>query len=117
MFHYLPPKTKRKSRIFTLSEDTSIATSLEDVVLESLQSINTPWEEILEDYPTKGNSSLDFENPNREASNQNFPIHSMANVPPPGGNRPPPPPSGGNQPPPPPPGGNKHPPPLGAPPP
>lgn len=73
-------------RIFTLSKDTSATTSLKDIVLESLQSIDTPWEEILEDSPSKGNSSLDFENPNGEASNQNFTIHNMASVPPPGGN-------------------------------
>jgi len=92
IFHSLPPTTKRKPRIFTLSEDTSTTTSLEDIVLESLQSIDTPWEEIPEDSPSKGNSSLDFENPNGEASNQNFPIHNMANVPPRCGNQPPPPP-------------------------
>lgn len=98
IFHSLPSKTKRKPRIFTLSEDTSVSTSLKDIMLESLQSIDTPWEEIPEDSPSKGISSLDFENPDGEASNQNFPIHNMANVPPPGGNQPPPPPRSGNQP-------------------
>lgn len=91
---------KRKPRIFTLREDTSVATSLAVIVLESLQSMDTPWEEIPEDWPSRGNSSLDFENLNGESSNQNFLVHSMANVPPPGGNQPPPPPLGGNQPPP-----------------
>lgn len=88
IFHSLPPKTKRNPRIFTLSEDTYVATSLEDIVIESLQIINTPWEEIHEDSPSRGNPSLDFENPNGEASNQNFPIHNMANVPPRCGNQP-----------------------------
>ena len=60
IFHSLPPKTKRKPRIFTLSEDTSATTSLKDIVLESLQSIDTHWEEIPEDSPSKGNSLLDF---------------------------------------------------------
>jgi len=101
IFHSLPPKTKRKPRIFTLSEDTSVATSLEDIVLESLQSIDTPWEEIPKDSPSKGNSLLDFENPNGEVSNQNYTVHNMAKIPSPGGNQPIPPPLGGNQPPPP----------------
>ena len=61
-----------------MSEDTSATTSLEDIVLESFQSIDTPLEEIPEDSPPKGNSSLYFENPIGEASNQNFPIHNMA---------------------------------------
>jgi len=101
IFHSLPPTTKRKPRIFTLSEDTSATTSLEDIVLEFLQSIDHPWEEIPKDSPSKGNSSLDFENPNGEASNRNFPVHNMANVPPLGGNQRPPPRLGGNQLPPP----------------
>ena len=60
IFHSLSHKTKRKPRIFTLSEDTSTTTSLEDIVLEPLQSMDTSWEKILEDFPSKGNSSLDF---------------------------------------------------------
>lgn len=60
IFHSLPPKTKRKPRILTLSEDTSVATSLEDIVLESLQSIDTPWEEIPKDSPLKVTPCLIF---------------------------------------------------------
>ena len=55
-FHSLPPTTKRKTRIFTLSEETFEAPSLEDIMLESLQSIDTPWEEIPEDALSEGNS-------------------------------------------------------------
>ena len=42
IFHSLPPTTKRKPRICSINEETSAARSLEDIVLESLQSINAP---------------------------------------------------------------------------
>jgi len=105
---------KRKPRVYHINEETSVAPSLEDIVLDYLQSIDSPWEEIPEDSPFEGNPWLDLENPNEETLNQNLPIHNMANVLPPGGNQPLLPPLGGNQPPPPPPGGNQPPPPLGA---
>lgn len=95
-----------------------MAPSLEDIVLESLQSIDTPWEEIPEDPLSEGNPWPDLGNPNKEhlkeTFNQNLPIHNMANVPPPSGNPPLPPPPGGNLLLLPPPGGNQPPPPLGA---
>lgn len=43
-FHSLPPTTKRTLRICSINEETSATPSLEDIVLESLQSIDTPWE-------------------------------------------------------------------------
>jgi len=105
IFPSLPPTAKRKPRIYHINEETFAAPSLEDIMLESLRSIDTPWEEILKDPPSKGNPWPDLENPNEEHSgetfNQDLHIHSMANVPPPGGNPPLPPPPGGNQPPPP----------------
>jgi len=103
--------------LFT-SEETSTKPSLEDILLESLQNMDTPWEEIIEDSPSKGNPWLDLENPNKErleeAFNQNLPIHNMASVPPLGGNLPLLPPPSGNPLLPPPPGGNQPPPPLGS---
>jgi len=51
-------------------------------VLDSLQSITSPWEEIPKDSPSEGNPCLDLENPNEE----------MANIPQPSGNELPPPP-------------------------
>ncbi len=91
IFHSLPLTTKRKPRIFPINEETSAAPSLEDIVLESLQSINTPWEEIPEDSPSESNpwSNLD---PNGENLNQHIPLLDMANIPQGGGNKPPPPP-------------------------
>lgn len=118
IFHSLPLTVKIKPRILPINEETSTTPSLEDIVLDSLQSINTSWEEIPEDPPSEGNPWSDLENHNKErlkeTFNQNLPIHNMANVPPPGGNLPLPPPPGGNQPPPPPPGGSQAPPPWGA---
>lgn len=61
-------------------------------MFNSLQSINSPWEEIPEDSPFEGNPLPDLENPNEEALNQNIPILDMANNPPLGGNQIPPPP-------------------------
>lgn len=72
-------------------------------MLESLQSINTNWEEISQDPPSKGNPWPDSGNPNKlcleETFNQNIPIHNMVNVPLLGGNQVQP---SGNQLPPPP---------------
>jgi len=100
IFHSLPLTTKRKPRIFTISEETFVVPSLEDIVLESLPSIDTPWEEILEDSSSIGNPWLVLENPSKECSeetfNQNILIHNMGNDPPPGGNPPLPHPQGRN---------------------
>ena len=72
-------------------------------MLDSLQSIDTPWEEIPEDPLSEGNPWPNLGNPNKErledTFNQNLPIHNMANVPLLGGNQLQP---GGNQLPPPP---------------
>ena len=59
-------------RVFPISEETSATPSLEDIVLESLQSIKTPWEEIPEDSPSKINPRLNFENPNKERLKETF---------------------------------------------
>lgn len=59
-------------------------------MLDSLQSIKSPWEEIPEDSPSEGNPWPDLENPIKEALNQNISILDMANIPPPGGNQLPP---------------------------
>ena len=55
IFHSLPPTIKRKPRIYSINKETSTAPSLEDIVLESLQSIDTPWEEIPKDPLSEGN--------------------------------------------------------------
>ena len=55
IFHSLPLTTKRKPRICPINDETSAAPSLEDIVLESLQSIDTPWEEIPKDPLSEGN--------------------------------------------------------------
>jgi len=76
IFHSLPLTAKRKPRIFSINKKTSIALSLEDIVLESLQSIDTPWEKIPEDPLSRDNPCyknqgtrlpyLDLEDPNEE---------------------------------------------------
>ena len=55
IFHSLTLTAKRNSRIFPINEETFAAPSLEDIVLESMQSIDTPWEEIPEDPLSKCN--------------------------------------------------------------
>ena len=92
IFHSLPLTTKRKPRIYPINGETSTAPSLEDIVLDSLQSIDSPWEEIPEDSPSESNPWPDLENPNGENLHQNIPILDMANIPQPGGNQLPPPP-------------------------
>lgn len=91
IFQYLSPTTKRKQRVYHINEETSEAPSLEDIVLDYLQSINSPWEEIPEDSPSEGNPSSDWENPSKETLNQNIPILDMTNIPQSGGNQLPPP--------------------------
>jgi len=66
IFHSLPLIAKRKPRILPISEEASAAPSLEDIVLDSLQSIDTPWEEIPDDSPYEGNPWFDLENSNKE---------------------------------------------------
>lgn len=39
IFHSLPPTTKIKPRVFHINEETSTTPSLEDIVLDSFQSI------------------------------------------------------------------------------
>lgn len=67
IFHSLPPTTKRKPRIYSINKETSAAPSLEDIMLYSLQSIDTPWEEISEDPLSEGNPWPDLGNPNKES--------------------------------------------------
>jgi len=61
--------------------------SLEDIVLDSLQSIDSPWEEIPEDSPSESKPWPDLENPNGKNLHQNIPILDMAIIPQPGGNQ------------------------------
>jgi len=42
------------------------------MLLESLQSIDSPWEEIPEDQPSKGNPWTHLENPNEEHTGETF---------------------------------------------
>lgn len=46
---------KKKPRICSINVETFVAPSLEDIVLEPLQSINTHYEEIPEDPLSEGN--------------------------------------------------------------
>lgn len=105
IFHYLPLTTKINPRICPINDKTSTTPSLEDLLVESLQTIKTPWEEILKDPLSKGNPWLALGNTKKEhpggTLNQNIPNHNMASVPPLGGNQRPLPPPGRNQPPPP----------------
>ena len=55
IFQSLPSTTKLKARVYHINEETSATPSLKDIVLDSLQSINSPWEEILEDSLSEGN--------------------------------------------------------------
>lgn len=91
IFQSLPPTTKRNPRVYHINEEASVAPSLEDIVLDSLQNIDSPWEEITEDSPSDGIPWPKLENPNKETLNHNIPILDMANIPQPGGNQLPPP--------------------------
>lgn len=72
IFHSLPPTTKRRPRIYSINEEISATLSLEDIVLESLQSIDTPWEEIRKDPLFEGNPWPDLGNPNKECLEETF---------------------------------------------
>ena len=92
IFQSLPPIAKRKPGVYHINEETSASPSLEDIMLDSFQSIDSPWEEIPKDSPSEGNLWPDLEDPNKETLNQNIPILDVANIPQLGGNQLPPPP-------------------------
>lgn len=72
IFHSLPLTTKRKPRICSINEETSTTSSLEDILLESLQSIDTPWEEIPKDPLSEGNPWPNLGSLNKESLEENF---------------------------------------------